>query len=92
MVRGGRLYFKGDWLMICPYLAAGYLAGKSFYRENILCLKEGCEMWSTTMKACSLRNFFDDRKGSIDPAKEVTKDQLADMLDKEGGLGGGMID
>ncbi len=42
-------------------------------------------MWSTTMKACSLRGFFDKLEHA--QAKEVTKEQLANMLDERGGLG-----
>ena len=69
---------------ICPYLAAAWILHPE--EDMLYCVKEHCEMWSTIMKSCCLRNFFDDRKGSPS-AKEVTKEQLEDMLDEEGGLG-----
>ncbi len=85
-------------MKICPYLAVAWITTHSSYGElesdendeTLYCVKERCEMWSTTMKACSKRNFFDDRGGSPSgpKAKEVTKEQLVDMLEEKGGLGG----
>ncbi len=77
---------------ICPYLLAAVYSGRMAalpnYHENeqymsvAYCRKEECEMWSTTMKACSQRGVFDNIN-----AEEVTKEILVTMLDEKGGLG-----
>ncbi len=71
-------------------MAAGHLSNMSFNINELtnplpayLCVEERCAMWSTTMKACSQRRIFDDEEAAV----EVTKDQLVDMLDNEGGIG-----
>ncbi len=53
------------------------------YMQVAYCRTVTCEMWNTTMKACSLRTFYDHREKAV----EVTKDQLVNMLDDEGGIG-----
>lgn len=65
---------------ICPYLAAAWLRNNEYDTkmfptseddETLYCVKERCEMWSTTMKACSLRNFWD--VGPSDHSKDYKK-------------------
>ncbi len=55
---------------IYPYLLAFIYSGRMDILPNLheteqymnvaYCRKANCEMWSTTMKACSQRGFFDD--------------------------------